>query len=98
VYVCSDYVYTIRMLRALGLEDRCKFLIYEHLFAQDTLDELCDWLGLERHQAVLDKRLNPGVGQALTDLQLAVLRDRLAPVYSQLMGDPAVQGSSSWRW
>lgn len=98
VYVCSDYVYTIQMLRTLGLEDRCKFLIYEHLFVQETLDELCDWLGLERHQAVLDKRLNPGVGEALTDVQLEMLRDRLAPVYSQLMGDPAVQGSSSWRW
>ena len=55
-------------------------------------------MGLARHQAVLHKRLNPGVGQVLASVQLDVLRDRLAPVYTQLVGDPAVQGSSRWRW
>ena len=98
VYICSDYAYTIRTLRALGLEDRCKFLLYEGLFKQETMDHLCTWLGLPLHQAVFEKRLNPGVGDSLTETQLDLLRSRLSPIYDQLRDDPAVQAASSWRW
>jgi hypothetical protein len=98
IYLRSDYGYTIRALRSLGLETKTKFLVYEHLFRQETVDELCDWLCLGRHHAVLDKRLNPGVGEALSESQMNQLRERLAPIYDELRDDPAVQGASSWRW
>ncbi len=98
VYICSDYAYTIQSLRSLGLEDRCRYLIYEDLFSQGTVDGLCDWLGLARHEAVFDRRLNAGVGQSLTAPQMALLRDSLAPIYDQLRDDPAVEHASSWLW
>ena len=98
IYIRSDYGYTLRTLRALGLESRCKFLIYEDLFTQDCVDALCDWLGLPRHEAVLDKRLNPGVGDALSAPQMADLRERLDPIYEALRHDPAAESAATWRW
>jgi hypothetical protein len=98
IYIRSDYGYTLRTLRALGLESRCKFLIYEDLFTQDCVDALCDWLGLPHHDAVLDKRLNPGVGDALSAPQMAALRERLDPIYEALRHDPATQSAATWRW
>ena len=98
IYIRSDYRYTLNTLRNLGLAERCRFLIYEDLFQQATVDALCDWLGLERHEAVFDKRLNPGVGDALSEQQMAVLRERLDPIYADLRSDPATQAASSWRW
>jgi hypothetical protein len=98
IYIRSDYRYTLKTLRDLGLAERCCFLIYEDLFNQDRMDGLCDWLGLPRHEAVIDKRLNPGVGDALSEDQLSMLRDRLAPIYEDLRSDPAVASAASWRW
>lgn len=98
VFVSSDYRYTISTLRSLGFESKTKFIIYESLFSQETLDELCDWLGLRRHLAVVNKRLNPGIGASLTEDQLAELRDRLSPIYDGLRHDPVTQSVVSWRW
>lgn len=98
IYIRSDYRYTLQTLRSLGLAERSKFLIYEDLFTQNCVDDLCEWLGIESHEAVLDKRLNPGVGDALSDRQMAVLRDRLAPIYDGLRDDPATAGARRWRW
>jgi hypothetical protein len=98
IYIRSDYRYTLQTLRSLGLADCSRFLIYEDLFTQDCVDDLCDWLGIERHQAVVDKRLNPGVGDALSERQMGLLRDRLAPIYDGLRDDPATAGARGWRW
>lgn len=97
-FIRSDYRYTLDTLRALGLEDKTRFLVYENLFCQETVDELCDWLGIGRCPAILDKRLNPGVGAALNAAQMDLLRDRLAPIYDGLRHDPALQSAASWRW
>ena len=97
-FIRSDYRYTLQVLRALQLGDRVKFLIYENLFSQDTMDDLCAWLGMERLPATLDKRLNPGVGDVLDAAQMNLLRDRLDPIYEELRHDPAVQSAASWRW
>jgi hypothetical protein len=98
VFIRSDYRYTLKTLRALGLEERSRFLIYEDLYSQGSLDSLCDWLGMDRHEAVSDKRLNAGDGESLSEPQLSCLRQRLAPIYNDLRHDPATQGASSWRW
>jgi len=98
IFIRSDYRYTLHTLRQLGLAERTRFLIYEDLFKQSTVDGLCDWLGLERHEAVFDKRLNPGVGDSLSDQQMGVLRERLDPIYTDLRSDPATQAASSWLW
>lgn len=98
VYLRSDYRYTLQTLRNLGLEERSRFLIYETLFTQDCVDALCQWLGMEPHRANLNKRLNPGVGESLNDRQMALLRERLAPIYEDLRHDPATQGAPSWQW
>ena len=98
IYIRSDYRYTLQALRSLGLAERSRFLIYEDLFTQDCVDDLCDWLGIDRHEAVLDKRLNPGVGDALSDRQMGLLRDHLAPIYDGLRDDPATAGARRWRW
>ena len=98
IYIRSDYRYTLETLRSLGLAERSKFLIYEDLFTQNCVDDLCSWLGIDCHEAVLDKRLNPGVGDALSDRQMDILRERLAPIYDGLRDDPATAGASRWRW
>ena len=98
IFIRSDYRYTLRTLRQLGLVERSRLLIYEDLFNQATVDGLCDWLGLARHEAVFDKRLNPGVGELLTHQQMSALRERLDPIYADLRSDPALQAASSWRW
>lgn len=98
VYLRSDYRYTLETLRGLGLQKCSRFLIYEHLFTQDSLDSLCDWLGMQPHKGAFSQRINPGVGESLTDQQMATLRDRLTPIYDGLRHDPATQGAFSWKW
>jgi hypothetical protein len=98
IYIRSDYRYTLQTLRSLGLAEKSMFLIYEDLFSQDSVDKLCQWLGIPGCKAVLDKRLNPGVGDSLGDRQMSILRQRLAPIYDGLRDDPATAGASRWRW
>ncbi|MEB3169482.1 MAG: hypothetical protein VKK97_12235, partial [Synechococcaceae cyanobacterium] len=98
IYIKSDYRYPLRTLRSLGLADRCRFMIYEDLFKQDSLDSLCDWLGLARHKANVEKALNVGMGEHLTPQQLEELRERLAPIYEGLRHDPVTKAASRWWW
>lgn len=98
VFIRSDYRYTLQTLRDLGLARQSRFLIYEELFTQRCIDDLCNWLGIEPRSAAFDGRLNSGVGAGLSNRQMAVLRDRLAPIYNDLRLDPATRDAKTWLW
>lgn len=98
VFIRSDYRYTLATLRSLGLAERTKFLIYENLFTQECVDDLCDWLGLRRHAANFKKRLNDGAGDQLTSAQFENLRYRLSPIYNDLRNEPLVKSAQTWLW
>lgn len=97
-FIRSDYRYTLQTLRSLGLATSTRFLIYEDLFAQECMDDLCDWLGLARHKGDFKKIMNRGSGVNLTPRQFDILRERLTPIYDDLRHDPITQGATTWLW
>lgn len=98
IYIRSDYRYTLQTLRSLGLEGQSRFLFYEELFTQQCMDDLCAWLGLDPQPADCENRRNPGVGDSLSHDQIALLRDRLSPIYEELCTDPVAGAARAWRW
>jgi hypothetical protein len=98
VFIRSDYRYTLATLCTLGLAERTKFLIYEDLFTQECINDLCDWLGLCRHPASFKKRVNNGSGDQFTAAQLENLRARLCPIYDDLRHEPLTQAAHTWLW
>ena len=76
-----DYARTITALEAAVLPSRIKYLFYEQLFAQNTLDDLCDFLGIPARAA---DALGLGKNDpALPEDLRAALRAGLQPQYEQ---------------
>lgn len=98
VFRRSDYRETLQVLRDASLLDRTYCIIYEQLFRQEQIDDLCAWLGMARFQADFDRRLNPAVGEGLSPAQLAQLRERLEPIYDGLRHECLVCSFPGWCW
>ena len=92
----GDYGQTLHALAGAGV--RAKGLIYEDLFREQTIRDLCAWLDLPFAPPDFAKRLNVAQGARLTDTQLSHLRDRLEPVYQDLSRRFGADRPKAWRW
>ena len=92
----GDYGRTLDALGEAGVT--AKLLIYEDLFREQTIRDLCAWLDLPFVPPDFAKRLNVAQGPRLTDGQLAQLRGRLEPVYQDLSRRFGADRPKAWRW
>ncbi|OYU20131.1 MAG: hypothetical protein CFE34_01500 [Rhodobacteraceae bacterium PARR1] len=92
----GEYGRTLDALAVAGV--RFKVLIYEDMFQDSTIRDLCHWLGLAHSAPDFAKRLNVAQGDPLTGAQLDQLRDKLAPVYADLAARFGADRPMAWRW
>lgn len=58
----------------------------------------CDWLNLDYRKPDVDKRMNAGRGEDLTEQQLQRLRERLDPLYRDLEARGFRAEAPGWWW
>lgn len=98
VWMRSDYGYTADVLKEAGVLDRTRFLYYETLFRPETIRDLCGWLSLDYRKPDVDKRMNAGRGEDLTEQQLQRLRERMDPLYRDLEARGFRAEAPGWWW
>jgi hypothetical protein len=81
--VRSRYDLTIARLEAAVGAEKVIYLFYETMFQQSEMDRLCDFLGIARKPASVDRRVNGGndTATAVDDALWRAMRTNLAPVY-----------------
>ncbi len=77
----SDYAQGLDALEQAVPAARRKVLFYETLFSDDTIRDLCGFLGLRNHPAPLKKRIHEGVSIRLDTARRNGLQKLLAPQY-----------------
>ncbi|MCF6315753.1 MAG: sulfotransferase [Marinosulfonomonas sp.] len=80
-YVRSDYAGGLETLEQAVAANKRKVLFYETLFSDDTIRDLCAFLGLSNHAARLNKRIHEGVPIKLDIARRNGLQNLLAPQY-----------------
>jgi len=77
----SDYITPITNLLAAVDPSNLRIVFYEELFSQPIIDDLCDFLGLEREPADFGIRVLKGPEAEMGDGQYDLLRDFLSVQY-----------------
>lgn len=77
----SDYAQGLASLEQAIPEANRKVLFYENLFSDDTIRDLCGFLGLSYHPAPLKKRIHAGIPVKLDTARRNGLQKLLAPQY-----------------
>lgn len=80
-YDRSDYGQGLESLEQAVPADKRKVLFYEALFSDDSIRELCGFLGLSNHPAPLKKRIHQGLPVKLDIARRNGLQKLLAPQY-----------------
>ena len=80
-YERSDYAGGLEALEQAVPENKRKVLFYETLFKDETVRELCAFLGLRAHTAPLNKRIHAGLPVKLDIARRNGLQKLLAPQY-----------------
>ena len=96
LWLRGDYGRTLDALAEAGVT--AKLLVYEEMFCDDTIRELCTWLDLPFAPPDFARRLNVAQGEGLTDDQKSRLRDRLDPVYQDLSRRFGADRPKAWQW
>ena len=96
LWLRGDYGRTLDALAEAGVT--AKTLVYEEMFRDDTIRELCTWLDLPFAPPDFARRLNVAQGEGLTDGQKSRLRDRLDPVYQDLSRRFGADRPKAWQW
>ena len=96
LWLRGDYGRTLDALAEAGVT--AKTLVYEEMFRDDTIRELCTWLDLPFAPPDFARRLNVAQGEGLTDDQKSRLRDRLDPVYQDLSRRFGADRPKAWQW
>jgi hypothetical protein len=82
----SDYKSTIEKLTTIFPRDRLHFEFFEHLFTQEAVNGICDFLGVSHHQAQLKTKKNAAFHVKLpTELRMEMIK-ALKPQYD-FVGD-----------
>jgi hypothetical protein len=81
--VRSRYDLTIARLEAAVGAEKVFYVFYETMFQQSEMDRLCDFLGIARTPASVDRRVNGGndTATAVDDELWRAMRTTLDPVY-----------------
>ncbi|AZL60009.1 hypothetical protein EI545_14920 [Tabrizicola piscis] len=98
IWLRSDYGGTLDRLEQAGLADKTRVMTYETLFKDETMQGLCDWLGLPFRKPRPDRVVNQGRSDELTQAQHDQLRERLDPIYADLARRDLPAGAERWRW
>lgn len=96
-YQRSDYSLTLEAYRKSGVNIPLKTFIYEDMFNENSLREICDFLGIWQGPAKFDKRSNASSGVKITAAQKQRIREKLDPLYVKL-ADFLDEKPPSWRW
>jgi hypothetical protein len=94
----SDYGFTLDRLNEAGLMSQSRILVFETLFQDETIRDLCSWLGLEWRPPPLETFVHRGRGDDLTLAQHEKLRETLDPIYCDLQRRYLPDGSLLWQW
>lgn len=81
----SDYRGTVENLDSVAERDDVLFLFYENMFHSDSIDNLCDFLGIERKAGSDSKKVNSGVPSSIPTDIAEKLFDILKPQYDFVM-------------
>lgn len=98
IWMRSDYGFTLDRLAEAGLEVKSRCLVFEALFEEATMKNLCSWLKLSYRPPQIDRKANVGSGEDLTSAQHARLREKLEPLYQDLRRRSLPAGSERWDW
>lgn len=77
----SDYVDPVTNLLAAVRPENLRIVFYEELFNQPIVDDLCDFLGIDRAPADFGTRVLKGPEAEMDEGQYDLLRDFLKPQY-----------------
>lgn len=77
----SDYRAMLERMSAAIRPENLLIEFYERLFQQDTIDRICDFLGITRVAAQFDHRVNVSQTLDLAERWRRPMLDRLAPQY-----------------
>lgn len=95
VFMRSDYGTMLSKIDAAIPADRISINFFEEFLKQPQIDAFCDFLGVDRHPASLEKPRNPGVSLKMTDTERRALSAMLRPVYDAV---EARMGRLPGRW
>ena len=76
--------------------DRVKYMFYETMFADDTIADLCDFLGIDFHPGNYSHRVRGGGGSLMTVEQRNTMRWLLAPSYKAVSRAFGGEVPASW--
>lgn len=94
----GDYGRTLDNLEAAGVMGRTKVIVYENLFRPETIEDLCQWLGLPYIAPDFGRRLNVAQSEPLTDAQKVAVREKLDPIYRELSDRFGADRPAKWQW
>lgn len=84
VYERSNYGRTIDALKRGAPNARTLLVFYEHLFRPETIETICEFLGIRIHPAKFDNVTNSTKSSRVGDADLSKIRQKLAPVYQDM--------------
>lgn len=93
----ANYARTFKALEAIVPTDRIHYAFYETLFRQDSVDGICDFLGIAPVRVAVEKRVNLGRSMTLPDSVETMLSAALAPQYDAVRAKFGQAVPSSWR-
>lgn len=97
-YARSNYLITLRNHQEAGTNAPLKVFIYEELFNERAVSELCAFLGIANRKADFSRRVNAARGADLSEDQKSRIREKLDPVYRELEGYFGAAKPASWKW
>ena len=93
----SNYARTITELEAAVPREQILYLFYEDLFRDESLQRLCDFLGLGFQPGTYDERVFAGISADAPQDWLLAARAKLAPVYDFATARFGDAVPASWR-
>lgn len=98
IFMRSDYRTTLNEMDSAQLGGAGMTLIYEEMFQEKSIVQLCQWLGLSYIKPDFDTRYNASSGEKTSEEQKLLIRERLQPIYTGLAQRFGNNRPVSWRW
>ena len=80
-HIRSDYATMLQKIDAAIPAARVRIYFFEEFLNQATIDDLCDFMGVDHHPADLEKPRLPGKSLKMTEAEKSALAAKLRPVY-----------------
>jgi acetyl esterase/lipase len=93
----ADYARTMAALEDAVPRDRIHYVFYEDLFAQNSVDAICDFLGIAPVPVPVDKKVNQGRAGSMPEDVAALLTAGLEPQYTAAFARFGDAVPAAWR-